>query len=112
MNVFQRILESIRNVVINIKNAAIQAMWWVWGHVVGLVNAVLDGLGLPDTEEIYNTWFTPVAAVVDAMNFANEWFPIWLAMFLIVSYYGVYMLILPIKFFLRHLPYVGGAGDA
>jgi hypothetical protein len=84
-----------------------QACFWFWGLVLASVSYILGGLGptfLPEDSAFSNFW----AASQPYLHYVNAWVPLVEGFTMFVAYVGFYVIFIPAKITLRHLPFVGG----
>ncbi|TWT86785.1 hypothetical protein Mal64_36150 [Pseudobythopirellula maris] len=100
---FQAILDSIRFLLTGGASVIADTLMWFWGNTWGMVQNLLDLVGMPAIS------FPAVPIYVSAsLNTANHWFPVNEGLALLAAYWTFYLLSVPIKIILRHIPFAGG----
>lgn len=90
----------------NIYAVCVTAFYFVWSLVYGMVSSAWDALELPNVNPV---WITDgVAWALPYTGYVNQMLPLSEGATLIAAYWTFYVVYVPVRILLRHLPAVGG----
>lgn len=108
LQVLLAVLNAVRYLLTQLFDIIKNVFLWVWEFCLARLNDALQALELPtiDLSELGTSLKT--GPIFDALIQANYWLPLYEGLYLLAAYVTLLAAAVPVKFILRHLPYVGG----